>query len=78
MLLDFINPLVFMVAFCIGLFFTYITMPYPEIVIKYPTPYNAGKITYVDDANVCYKYAIEQVNCPSDKSKIKYFEPTQV
>ena len=71
---DYIDPLIFLVALCLGLFYTYITAPMPEIVIKYPTPFNAGKITYVDKNNVCYKYKMEKVNCPIDQSKIKKYE----
>ena len=70
-MLDFIEPWAFLIALSIGLLYTYLTTPYPQIVYKYPTPYNAGKITYVDDANVCYKYKVQKVDCPSDSSKIK-------
>lgn len=73
-MLDFIDPRVFLFALGIGLLYTYLTTPYPKIVYKYPTPYNAGKITYIDDANVCYKYKVTQVSCPLDKSKIKKLE----
>ena len=73
-LLDYIDPLYFMVALCVGLFYTYITAPQPQIVIKYPTPYNAGKITYVDQNDVCYKYQIQKVECPADKTQIKKYE----
>jgi hypothetical protein len=44
--------------------------PPSKNVIIYPTPYNAGKIVYKDDAGVCYKYDIKEVKCPVDKSKI--------
>ncbi len=73
-LLDYIDPLIFLIALCIGLFYTYITTPYPQVIIKYPTPFNAGKITYVDKNNVCYKYHIKKVTCPADKSKIKNYQ----
>lgn len=73
-LFDFIDPFYFLVALCIGLFYTYITAPQPQIVIKYPTPFNAGKSMYVDQNDVCYKYKIEQVKCPDDISKIKRYE----
>ena len=69
--LKFIDPLIFLVSLCIGPFYTYITAPKPDVVIKYPTPFNAGKITYIDDAGVCYKYAVKKSSCPADKSQIK-------
>ena len=70
---DYIDPLIFLISMCIGLFYTYITTPTPEIIIKYPTPFNAGRITYVDKNNVCYKYRIQKVDCPTDQSKIRSY-----
>ena len=44
----------------------------PKIVIKYPTPENAGSVIYIDDSDNCYKYNVKEVNCPNDmKSVIK-------
>jgi len=59
----------FFVSFCIGMFMVYILTPLPEIIIKYPTPYNSGKIVYKDSADICYVYDKRQVNC-SGKSSI--------
>ena len=42
----------------------------PNIIIQYPTPENAGKKVYKDDAGVCYKYRTEEVEFPKDKSMI--------
>ena len=69
-LINKIYPLYFFIALFIGLLLTYSTTPLPEIVIKYPTPENAGKIIYKDNANNCFKFISEQVNCPNDISKI--------
>lgn len=66
-----IEPIYFFIALSIGLFFAYISTPQPDIIIKYPTPDNAGKVIYKDKAEVCYKYKAQEVSCPSDKSKIK-------
>jgi len=71
MILDFINPFYFMVALAVGLLYTYLASPSPTIIIKYPTPYNSGKITYKDDAGVCYKYRVKKTTCPKDLNKIK-------
>jgi hypothetical protein len=56
----------FFVAFCLGMFMVYITMPLPEIIIRYPTPYNAGTIIYKDSADICYVYDARKVNCPKE------------
>ena len=61
---DYIDPFWFMIALCVGLLYTYVLTPKPRVVTQYPTPFNAGKITYVDDAGVCYKYRVESVACP--------------
>lgn len=73
-IIDCIDPLIFLISLCLGLFYTYVSTPPPKIVIKYPTPFNAGKITYVDNNNTCYKYHIKKVDCPADQSKIKKYE----
>ena len=68
--LDYIDPFWFLMALCVGLLYTYILSPEPKVVVKYPTPLNAGKITYIDDAGVCYKYRVESSTCPT-QSHIK-------
>jgi hypothetical protein len=70
-LLEYIDTFYFVLAFGIGIFLSYIFAPEPQIIIQYPTPDNAGKITYQDDAGVCYKYRAVSAQCPADKSKIK-------
>lgn len=68
---EFIDPFYFLIALCVGLLYTYISTPPPEIVVKYPTPFNAGQVTYVDDAGVCYKYKVQPTSCPANPAKIK-------
>jgi hypothetical protein len=67
----FIDPYYFLIALFFGLFMAYISTPVPDIVIKYPTPDNAGKVIYRDSADVCYKYQANVIKCPKDESKIK-------
>lgn len=66
-----LHPLSFFISFSIGLFFCYILTPPPEVVLKFPSPYNAGKVVYKDKADTCYKYKAEKVNCPLNKALIK-------
>ena len=70
-IIDQIDPFVFLVSLCVGIFISYIFRKEPRVVVKHPTPENAGKITYVDDAGICYRYRAQEVDCPSDKSQIK-------
>ena len=71
---DYIDPFTFLVSLGIGIFITYIVSPEPRVIYKYPTPSNAGKVTYVDDAGVCYKYKSIPVSCPADDTKVKTIE----
>ena len=66
-----IIPFYFFLAFGIGILFTYMFAPMPTVIYKYPTPENAGKITYIDESKECYKYRSKVVDCPKDKTKIK-------
>jgi hypothetical protein len=70
-ILNYIDPFWFLISLGIGLMYTCITSAPPEIVIKYPTPYNANAITYTDMAGVCYKYQVIPVATPQDTSKIR-------
>jgi hypothetical protein len=59
----------FFFALAIGMFYVYIRVPPPKIVIKYPTPDNVGKVVYKDEAENCYVYkAIKQDSCPKKSS----------
>jgi hypothetical protein len=70
MLDKFINPLVFIISFIIGVGVVYILQPESIKVIKFPNPENAGKLTYQDENNNCYKYKATEVKCPSDPDLI--------
>ena len=41
-----IIPIYFIISFAIGIFLTYILTGKPTVIIKYPTPYNSGKLIY--------------------------------
>jgi hypothetical protein len=45
--------------------------PKPELILRYPTKYNAGKITYKNKSGDCYNYSYKETECPVDKSLIK-------
>lgn len=53
----------FFISLFIGFFLVYITSPKPQVIVKYPTVKNAGKILYEDDNGVCYKYRAVEVDC---------------
>ena len=66
-----INWAAFIFAFAIGLMYVYISSPPQKVVLKYPTPYNAGKVIYHDAADNCFVFDAKKVECPKDKSIIK-------
>lgn len=70
-MLKFINPFYFFISFAIGLLLVYVITPPPNIVVKFPSPYNAGKIVYKDKSDTCYKYNAHKQSCPLDKNLIK-------
>lgn len=69
-ILDSIDPLVFLISLFVGLAYAYFSSPEPQVVIKYPTPFNIKDTIYRDKNGVCYKYKIREVDCPNDRSKI--------
>ncbi len=67
-----LNPFVFVSAFAVGMLFIYVTTPAPEVVIKYPTPWNAGNIIYKHEtADTCFVYNASKTSCPDDTSLIR-------
>lgn len=66
-----IHPIYFILAFTVGLLFCYLTHPKPQVVMKFPSPYNAGKIVYKNNDESCYKFKADKVSCPRDQKLIK-------
>jgi hypothetical protein len=66
-----VQPKWFFGAFAVGLLFCYIMTPAPEVVVKFPSPYNVGKVVYKDKSDACFTYNAAEVACPSDKSLVK-------
>lgn len=66
-----INVFAFFMSFAIGLLYCYVTTPPPEIVYKFPSPLNSGKVVYKESNNKCYKYNAEKVACPINRNIIK-------
>jgi hypothetical protein len=66
-----IDPLWFFVSLAVGFLAVYVMAPKPQIVVKFPSPQNAGKIVYKDNSNTCFVYKADSVSCPRDKTKIK-------
>jgi hypothetical protein len=71
--MKFINIPIFLISLTIGLFYTYLTAPRPNVIYVYPTPENIGQIQYKDESGTCFGFDAVEVSCPADKSKIRSF-----
>ena len=70
MLLNYISFPIFIISFAIGLFFIYILGPKMKKILIYPSPENVDKILFKDNADNCFYFKPNEVDCPSDESKI--------
>lgn len=50
-------------SFAIGVLFTYLVTPPPKVIVKFPSPFNAGRILYRDRSDTCYKFKSDAVDC---------------
>ena len=68
---NYILPFLFFIALFIGFMMCYALTPPPKVVFRYPTPENAKDTIYQDKSSNCYKYEVDEVECPEDKNLIK-------
>jgi len=71
MLLKHISIPIFLISFCLGIFFVYVLGPEMKTIYVYPTPENINKILFKDKANNCFKFVEEIVQCPKNKKLIE-------
>lgn len=68
---------IFLICFSVGMLYVYAVTPTKRAIVKYPTPYNAGKIIYKDETDgTCYKYKAEQTDCPVNGATPQPFTTT--
>ena len=70
-----LNPLVFIVSFMIGMVYCYYKKPTKRIVYRHPTLENMNKLIYHDNNNECYKYSMDNIDCPENKELISSIPP---
>jgi hypothetical protein len=74
MIFDKLSPLYFLLAFIVGLMVCYVMEPKKKMILKFPSPTNAGKVTYVDKQGQCYKYNVENnIFSSGDYSTSQFF-----
>ena len=66
-----LRPLWFFSAFAIGLLLCYVMQPKPEVVVRFPSPYNAGQVVYRDKAENCFTYRSTEVSCPANGDGVR-------
>jgi hypothetical protein len=57
----------------IGIIIIFFVKTDKNVVRKYPTPDNCGKLVYKDKNGVCYKYNAKQVDCDKNETRLKDF-----
>lgn len=62
-LLGRLNMSALIVSFAIGILFTYLVTPPPRVIVKFPSPFNAGKVIYRDNSDTCYMFKSDAVEC---------------
>ena len=62
---------IFWLFFGIGIAYIILTTPKPTKIYKFPTPFNARKVTYRDAGANCYQYDVTKVACPANAETIK-------
>lgn len=70
-MLNKIKPLYFFLSFAIGLLIVYVMTPPPQVVMKFPSPFNAGSIKYRDKSDTCFVYKADKASCPRDQTLIR-------
>lgn len=62
-LLGRLNVTALVASFAIGILYTYLVTPPPRVIVKFPSPYNAGKVLYRDKSDACYMFKSDTVAC---------------
>lgn len=66
-----INLKVFLISLFLGLIFIYLNDDKKKINV-YPTPSNIEEIEYKDNANNCFEYIMENIDCPKNEKEINH------
>jgi|TARA_A200000113_G_C8872493_1_gene357246 hypothetical protein len=60
----------FFISFAIGILYVYLTDDYKKVIVIYPNPDNIEKYTYLDKANNCFQYELDETNCAEDSVEV--------
>ena len=68
---EYVSFPIFLISLAIGLFYVYVVVPAPHVIVVYPTPDNSKEFQFKDSSNNCFEYEAKEIKCPSDKTLIK-------
>ena len=71
--MKFISVPVFILSLALGIFVVYISQPPSQVIYVYPNPENLDRVLYKDKADNCFSFTSEEVECPSDETKIRSY-----
>ena len=63
-----IIPEYFFSTLLVGFLIMFMIFPQPKVVLRSPTPKNAGNTMYVDKQGVCYRYKKTEVVCDGNQT----------
>jgi len=66
---NYINLKAFLISFSLGLLYIYLSEDYKKVIVVYPTPMNKDKKVYIDKADNCFKYNLNEVDCPDNANE---------
>lgn len=75
---SFLNGPVFIIALGVGLLVTYVTVPAPKLVIKFPTPFNAGEVIYAGTPTTSSEEKRGPPEYPADAGDCYKYKATEV
>jgi hypothetical protein len=61
-----LNIFSFIAAFSVGIVACYLMAPKPKLVVRFPTPLNAGNIVYKDSDENCFVFKANKVQCTKE------------
>lgn len=67
----------FMIGLFVGILYVYLQSPPLRTVVSHPTPFNAGKIVYKDDAGTCFVFQAKEVPCKGKDAQAHPLATTQ-
>ena len=71
--MKFVNIPIFLLSLTIGLFYTYITAPRPNVIFVYPTPENINQIQYKDEGGTCFGFDAQEIKSFDDYLNFNFY-----